>query len=401
MHSKLMTSSLVEQRHIIRFTNKREFNQCLAWIKKLRPHFKKLSTIQPIYTLNAICCSLRSSRPLLKHRGIKYIEEDLKIKYHLSHMPPVTSIPWGVKEINSPQAWRKARGRRIKIGIIDTGVDFSHPDLRTAIAGGVNFTHRFLPPYDDNGHGTHIAGTIAARQHSLKDITKSLPAAKKMLRGVIGVAPQSSIYALKCFDKNGSAFVSDIILGIDWCIRNKLNIINMSFGMENKSISLWDSIKIAHDAGLIIVASAGNEGKSGDIDYPARFKETIAVGATNRNKEIAPFSNRSRKIDVYAPGERIYSAWTDRRYNVVSGTSMATSHVTGVIALLLSVRPSLKTKRIKMLLRKTATPLRARNGSSAGGGDGNGRSGRNTMRSRTSTGEVNALKAVQACLKLK
>lgn len=383
MHRSLVTHRRFDKKHIIRFINSYEFNRCLSQIKAFRPRLSKLAWIQPIHTLNAICCSLRSTQHLRKHKGILFIEEDCKLKCHITISSELPSVPWGVREIKSPQAWRISAGKKVKIGVIDTGADFNHPNLRHALAGGVNFVQRNYNAQDDNGHGSHIAGTIAAGMMISQSMLRGpkLPTAKgNEAVSIIGVAPLASLYAIKAFDKNGSAFVSDIILGIDWCVRNKLDMINMSFGMKNRSLSLRDAIRIAHDAGIIIVASSGNDGKVGEIDYPARFVHTIAVGATDKNKRIAHFSNRSKSINIYAPGDKIFSTWNHGGYNTISGTSMATSHVTGVIALCLAINPNLTPKRIKAMLRRTATPLKTKSGIA---------------------GEVNALRAIYASARAK
>ncbi|WP_229750665.1 S8 family peptidase [Paenibacillus nasutitermitis] len=252
-------------------------------------------------------------------------------------------IPWGVQEIKAPHAWSTTTGHRIKIGVIDTGVDFSHPDLKHSLARGINLLNRAALPHDDNGHGTHIAGTIAAANQ---------------LRGMIGVAPRSTVYPVKAFDHNGSAFVSDIIMGIDWCVRSRMNIINMSFGMKTRSKSLLHAVTNAFNAGIIIVASSGNDGKRKSVDYPAKYPQTISVGATNRLRRIAPFSNRGIHIDIYAPGEKILSSWLRGKYHEMSGTSMATSHVSGAIALLLAYQPGLAPAEIKAIMKRSMLPLR-------------------------------------------
>ncbi|MBB3114656.1 subtilisin family serine protease [Paenibacillus phyllosphaerae] len=252
-------------------------------------------------------------------------------------------IPWGVQKIKAPLAWSMTTGHRVKIGVIDTGVDFGHPDLKQSLGRGINLLNRSILPHDDNGHGTHIAGTIAAANQ---------------LHGMIGVAPRSMVYPVKAFDHNGSAYVSDIVLGIDWCVSNGMNIINMSFGMKTRSKSLLAAVNNAYNAGVIIIASSGNDGKRKTVDYPARYPQTIAVGATTRLRRIAPFSNRGSYIDIYAPGEKILSAWLKSKYNEMSGTSMATSHVSGAVALLLAYRPGLSPGDIKAILKKAMVPLR-------------------------------------------
>jgi len=252
-------------------------------------------------------------------------------------------IPWGVEKIKAPQAWSMTTGRTIKIGVIDTGIDFHHPALRGSILPGINLVERNRPPIDDNGHGTHIAGTIAASNPS---------------HGMIGVAPHALIAPVKAFDQYGSAFVSDIVQAIDWCVRNKMNVINMSFGMRTKSKSMLNAVNRAYQKGVIIVASSGNDSKRKSIDYPARYLNTVAVGATNALRKVAPFSNRGAHIDIYAPGDRIVSAWLNNGYHEMNGTSMATSHVSGAIALLLELYPTLRPSDIKSVLKRSMLPLK-------------------------------------------
>jgi subtilisin len=271
------------------------------------------------------------------------VEVDTKMNIHASRGAAKSGeaprIPWGVKRIQAPQAWVYSTGNQIGIGVIDTGIDYSHPDLRGAIGKGINLIHRNMPPVDDNGHGTHIAGTIAAASnHS----------------GITGVAPQAIIHPVKSFDKSGSAFVSDIIAGMEWCVQNKIPVINMSFGMKRYSKSLEDTVRNVARAGISIVASSGNDGFRSKVDYPAGFRQTISVGAVNERNKIAPFSNRGKLIDIYAPGNRIYSTWLYGRYHEMSGTSMATSHVSGVVALMLARRPGLTPLQVKQILRKQA-----------------------------------------------
>ena len=173
------------------------------------------------------------------------------------------------------------------------------------------------------------------------------------------MAPRAIIHPVKAFDQNGSAYVSDIIAGIDWCVQNDLDIINMSFGMKTYNPTLEQAVLNAYYRGKVIVASSGNDGKKKSIDFPARFAQVVSVGATTRLGKIAPFSNRGAQIDIYAPGERIYSAWLGGKYYELSGTSMATAHVSGVIALMLSLR-AMSPQQIKNALRRSATSLNRR-----------------------------------------
>jgi len=347
---EIQQSSADGPKHIIRFRSRKDYAECLRSLRGTGSSVKqKIQRLAMIYSLS---CPLRSAARLSDYPFIAGIEADPQMTVHAlphassakgSALPAGTKplIPWGVKRIKAPLVWNLSKGEQIGVGVIDTGVDYSHPDLRGAIGRGINLVNRGMPPVDDNGHGTHISGTIAAFSGT----------------GIIGTAPKAVIHPVKAFDRNGSAYVSDIIYGMDWCVKNRIPIINMSFGMRKYSRALEDAVRNAYRAGVVIVASSGNDKRSVDIDYPACFPQTISVGATNRQRRVASFSNRGRYIDIYAPGNKIYSTWLHGRYNELSGTSMATSHVSGVIALMLARHPGLTPRRIKSLLKRQATSL--------------------------------------------
>ncbi|PZE20101.1 S8 family peptidase [Paenibacillus xerothermodurans] len=354
LHVSMTGAQRAERKHIIHFSDRHHYEACIRQWNEMRQSLAGRNKIQPLKIINAISCSLSNTDKLSSIPFIKSIESDTKMRVHAvraangaqpsdgSIRSGAANIPWGIKRIHAPQAWNKSKGERIRIGVIDTGADYTHPDLRHCLSYGVNLLNRLLMPNDDNGHGTHIAGTIAAssRQH-----------------GITGVAPRAMIHPVKAFDHQGSAYVSDIISGIDWCVQNEMQIINMSFGMRTYSKALETAIRNAYHAGVIVVASSGNEGKQATIDYPARLRQVIAVGATTKRGRIAPFSNVSKSIDIYAPGEKIYSTWLRGKYNELSGTSMATSHVTGVVALILSRKAGLSPLHVKSIIKKNAKIL--------------------------------------------
>ncbi|RED52921.1 S8 family peptidase [Cohnella phaseoli] len=337
-----------DQRYIVRFLDSRDFERFLLEGRsgELREEAADRD-IRPLPLIQAVSCPAKEAAQIILALGDKAVWEiDAPVRASaLSKGAIVTDkgIPWGVRRIQAPQAWGKTTGYRVKVGVIDTGVDYGHPDLKHSLERGINLLSRMSLPQDDNGHGTHIAGTIAAANE---------------LQGMIGVAPRSMIYPVKAFDHNGTAFVSDIVLGIEWCVRNHMDVVNMSFGMRTRSRSLLSAVNYAYHSGVLIVASSGNEGRIGEIDYPAGFSRTIAVGATNRTGRIAKFTNRNSLIDIFAPGDRIMSSWLRGKHREMSGTSMATSHVTGAIALLLSLRPGLPPSQIKSIVKNAAVPLR-------------------------------------------
>lgn len=274
--------------------------------------------------------------------------------FQLPRHTPLTSgptssirIPWGVQRILAPKAWNMSQGKNVQVGIVDTGADYSHPDLQNSLGHGCNLIRRQDQPHDDNGHGTHICGTIAA---------------SALKTGIRGVAPRATLHPVKAFDKQGSAYVTDIVRAIEWCTDHKMDIINMSFGMRTRSQALLDAMRKAYEQGIVIICSSGNEGRRTAIDYPARFKNAIAVGALNKKRGIASFSNRGPQVDLYAPGDQIYSTWINKQYAILNGTSMATSHATGIAALLLSMNPDLTPLQIKNILRRTSLPVISKSG---------------------------------------
>jgi len=337
------------RRSIVRFLDRRDYGRFLERFDASPDSGNGPETASGIRSLSFIqavsCPSDALVLPESPH-GEVIVEEDVPVSVQALPKGAIVNekgIPWGVKHIQAPRAWSRTTGYRVKVGVIDTGVDYAHPDLRHSLERGINLLNRMSLPHDDNGHGTHISGTIAAANE---------------LEGMIGVAPRSTIYPVKAFDHNGTAYVSDIILGIEWCVRNQVDVVNMSFGMKTRSRSLYSAVNHAYRSGVLIVASSGNEGRVGEIDFPAGFPHSIAVGATNRSGRVAKFTNRSGLIDVYAPGDRIMSSWLRGKHREMSGTSMATSHVTGAIALLLAHKPGLSPEQIKAIVKQSAKPLR-------------------------------------------
>ncbi|HDP74176.1 MAG TPA: hypothetical protein ENN46_04470 [Candidatus Woesearchaeota archaeon] len=224
---------------------------------------------------------------------------------------------WNLSMIGAYYAQRKNQGKGTKIGIIDTGVDYNHKELESnfSLNKGYDFIRENKEPFDFNGHGTHVAGTIAG------DTT--------------GVSPKATLLSLRVLDEYGYGSEFDVIRALDYAIENKINIVNMSLGSEYASDAL-DEICTKASRTLILVAAAGNNGEFLAC-YPAAFGEpVISVAAVDDKKEHAAFSNMHTTLDVSAPGVNIKSSIPGDRYAEYSGTSMATPHVTGSLSLLLS-----------------------------------------------------------------
>lgn len=177
-------------------------------------------------------------------------------------------------------------------------------------------------PSDIDGHGTHVGGIIAARQNG---------------GGVVGVAPEAKLLVGKVLGDNGYGTAQQLVNGIRWAIDKKADIISMSLGSPIPSYEMHEAIKAAVEAGIFVICAAGNSGPNLDtVDYPAIYPETVAVGAIDRTRRIAQFSSRGKAVDIVAPGDNILSTYPPRGFAALSGTSMATPFVSGVVALMLS-----------------------------------------------------------------
>jgi len=277
--------------------------------------------IKSLPLVNAVAVYLppQAERALKGRPEILRIDDDLVINAIAKPQPQPTEIlPWGVDRIDADLAWSRTKGFTVDVAIIDTGIDLDHLDLQANIKGNVNTINPLKSGNDDNGHGTHVAGIVAAVDNTI---------------GVIGTGPEIYLYAVKVLSKTGSGWLSDVIEGIQWCINNKMQVANMSLGASSGNDSFHDAIIAAYNAGIVLVAAGGNEG--GPVLYPAAYKEVIAVAASDKNNQIPSWSNFGPEIDLTAPGVYIYSTYNNGYYKTLSGTSMAAPHVSGVAALVL------------------------------------------------------------------
>ena len=256
-----------------------------------------------------------------KNPAIARIEPDVEI-FALED-----SYPWGITQIGADTVHSGGNtGSGIKVAIIDTGVDYNHPDLAGRYAGGYDFVNDDTNPMDDNNHGTHVAGTIAAVINEA---------------GIIGVAPDVSVYALKVLNRRGSGNFGDVIAALEWCVDNGIQITNNSFGSStDPGITVRQAYDNAYTADILHVASAGNSGTidgSGDtVGYPAKYDSVIAVAATDSSNLRASFSSTGPDVELAAPGSGILSTVRNGGYATYSGTSMASPHVAGTAALVIA-----------------------------------------------------------------
>ena len=254
---------------------------------------------------------------------VAYVQEDARIQM-IDPLPAEYQESWGVSRIGGAIAHRAGfLGSGTKIAILDTGVDYTHPEVASVFTAGTSFAQdlngAIINPdgLDDNGHGTHVAGIVAAAINQ---------------EGTLGVAPQAGLYAAKVLDGSGFGLESWILAGINWAIDQDVDIINLSLALTAGSPALEAASKAAWDAGILLVAAAGNAG--GAVAFPAAYDTVIAVGATDPCDGKAVFSNFGPQVELAAPGTAILSTYKSGTYRSLSGTSQAAPHVAGVAALL-------------------------------------------------------------------
>ena len=275
-------------------------------------------------------------------------------------------IDWGVDRIDAEIVWggtedavdvtTSVAGFGAKVAVLDTGIDYTHPDLAPIYAGGIDIVNGDDDPLDDHYHGTHCAGTIAAADDEPNALSGSL----------VGVAPKVSLYAVKVLDNRGSGTADGVAAGIDWAAANGMDVASLSLGSSSPSAIIETAGQNAYAAGVLLVASSGNDGSS--VGWPAAYPEFIAVGATEDTDAIASFSNYGPELEISAPGVDIMSTtptYLEGRgpfnpspnYDTLSGTSMAVPHVSGVAALIKSADTSLSNVQIRDILQTTVEDL--------------------------------------------
>ncbi|HEX3030676.1 MAG TPA: S8 family peptidase [Bacillota bacterium] len=337
-------------------------------------HNSTISHELPLINSFASRMTIRGIAELAEHPAVKKIWLDREVHTVLDIAGPVVQAPgvwdWGFT------------GEDITVAIIDTGV-YNHPDLvspTNRIVAFRDFIKNKTVAYDDNGHGTHVAGCVAGNGTSSQERYK-------------GLAPRANVVGLKVLDRNGSGLLSTVIAGIQWCIEEKerlgIRVINLSLGSSAQGSYRDDpvcqAVEKAWQAGIVVVAAAGNEGpEAGTIGSPGNDALIITVGASDDrgtvdqpDDVIADFSSRGptgdglEKPDVIAPGTNIISLAAqgstlyrqlksqrvDKNYLSLSGTSMATPICAGIIALILQANPGLSPDEVKTLLKGNARSL--------------------------------------------
>ncbi|MFC7677827.1 S8 family serine peptidase [Paenibacillus sp. GCM10028914] len=340
------SSSQVNE-YIVSFKNGDDPLTVLKKNKILKKEKKKLKK----HNISVIALSTDEVERLKKDSSVEFVEPNAKVS--INGIIAVTGgaitdaeinneeVPWGNVAIGSHMLDKQNnKGKGIKVAVLDTGVS-NHPDLR--ITGGINIVNGTSNYVDDNGHGTHVAGTIAALENN---------------QGIVGIAPNADLYSVKVLGSDGTGTYTQVIEGIQWAIDHKMDIISMSFTGAENSEALHKAIKEAEASGIILVAAAGNKGLGKDtVMYPASYPEVISVGATTKSNDRANLSSTGENLDIVAPGVDIRSTTKNGSYGNMSGTSMAVPHVVGAAAVIWSENKTSSAREIRELMMKNATSI--------------------------------------------
>lgn len=298
------------------------------------------------------------------------VTPDFRVNLAATPNDPLYASQWpfssSIGRIDASQAWNYGTSSSLVVAVIDTGIDFNHPDLAANIWSnsreitgngidddgngyrddirGWNFVSNNNNPMDDNGHGTHVAGTIGAVGNNGI--------------GISGVAWNVKLMPLKFLDRDGSGYLSDAVRAVDYARINGARIINASFGGGGFSSAMQTAIQRFQQAGGVFVAAAGNEAANNatTASYPANYSlpNVVSVAASTSSNTLAGFSNYGANVDIAAPGQNILSTLPGGRYGSLSGTSMAAPHVAGALALLWGQSPSLPaTELINLVMSNT------------------------------------------------
>jgi hypothetical protein len=322
-----------ENRKVVNFEKELSEEEIAQIETEYNVKFTDDQSIQGTYSV--ITTDESKTEELQQDEKVESVETDIPVKMFAD------TIDWGIVRVGASKVWDSGSGAGIKVGVIDTGVQLDHPDLGINILSGYDFVNNDTSANDDNGHGTHVAGIVASTLNE---------------SGNVGASYSANLLPVKVLNESGYGYLSDVAKGIYYATDNGARVINMSLGTTYDSDTLKRAIEYSTNKGVLIVAAAGNESGS-PCSYPAAYSSVICVVATDQNNKLASFSNIGGELA--APGVSNYSAYINSSYATLSGTSMASPHVAGSAALLMSLCSDCSTSEIRELLRSTAVDLGA------------------------------------------
>lgn len=275
------------------------------------------------------------------------------------------SKQWALNKLGAETVWRKSTGRGVVVAVVDTGVRANHPDLRGRVLRGRDFIDGDTSPTDLNGHGTHVAGAIAAKKNNRQ--------------GIAGLAPSAKILPVRVLDSAGNGNSATVARGIVYAVNAGADVINMSLAGDQRDGQTQAAVAYAVSRNVVVVAAAGNRGCAAGPSFPAAYPNVIGVGAIDRYGRVAPYSNCGAYVDVVAPGTTILSTMIYRpdaglgcaygaNYCRLSGTSMATPYVSASAALLISrTKGKMRASKVRSVITSKASNIGPRGRDAASG----------------------------------
>lgn len=271
------------------------------------------------------------------HPAVEFAEPNYIRRMSLTPNDPLVPQQWPLVNMQAFEAWNITTGSDVVIAVLDTGVASSHPDLTGKVLPGYNAIRNTTDTNDDNGHGTGVAGLMAARTNNGV--------------GVAGICWGCLILPVKVLDYQGIGDDAGVTRGIRWATDNGARVMNLSLGGSEESSALRTAVNYAHSRGLILVAASGNERREGNLpNYPAAYDEVIAVGATGNTDVVASFSNTGDYVDLTAPGVGLWTTTRDGAYGTPNGTSFSSPFVAAAAGLVLSIRGDLSNRDVECTL---------------------------------------------------
>lgn len=331
--------------YIVKLKTEESLKRCCLTLRQKKIKFAPLKSINSIvYKAKDIGEAIE----LLEHEHPLRLDEDILVSLwnHTPFLPAEakgTLLPWNMKRIGATRSRIPKKFSRPRVAIFSTGVS-PHPHLPPP-GPGINLSNE-PGMADHHGLGTHTAGIICAYSPQ-----------KGKLK-FHGIFPRLPLGHVKVFNKGGITSISRLIRGLEWCMQKNVNLAVFPFTLLQHHPAFYEAVKAAHRQGIIMVAPCGDDGSLG-VNYPARYREVLAVGSTNEEDRISSFSQAGTDLDLVAPGEAILSTGKSGRWAMGSGSALACAHVAGCLALALSLNPELTLGEIRSLLQRSCEPLPA------------------------------------------
>lgn len=303
----------------------------------------KLSKLAKTKNIVSVKMTGREANEILKNANVLCVEPDKNVtgcaeKTIVNQITDENQKTWNHKMLHIPEV-KEEEAVKVKVAVLDSGVDYGNDIAYTEQINLVPGEEELTPFFTDaTGHGTSVAGIICAEENEV---------------GITGINPNVELYSAKVLADGNKAPISRVVEGIYWAIENKVNIINMSFSTPNDSQILRKAIEDAYQAGILMIAAAGNDEQ---VEYPAAYPQVVAVGSVNAEGKIAEKSASGEELEIVAPGEKVTSTGLLHGTIIESGTSLAAPHVTGVASLLWQKDLSVSANFIRGLLNKSANP---------------------------------------------